>query len=382
MEVSLIDRDTLETTIGLDDMVVRNLQITEGYHELELALTSLFGSTDVRWCAFATWASKTAGRFIRGEEHPDIIRHFLAEAYPEMVHLGSMNEQLAQMPGMTPLGNSFIYETLERITNGVSAAVAAGNLKVFRELGPLFADFIQRFRASTVFDQRELDRFLATLVPGPTEEGGQGLLIRAFTHYYQARFTAEAKPRAELLLLANDLIGLHEQTRLQPEIESALEAPIALLLMEVAKLHARHTIPSPLHRAVDAVIQTVIHPLIAPLQSIWRRVATEWLTRLELPEGTLRLGETLPPLPSGGMFPATLRTIENAELRDLLTLLDRTPDRLAGSAARDWGDLGDRMNLIVDLFRSRQQDECLHRPPFTAEQVQLIRAGERPSGPL
>jgi hypothetical protein len=382
VEASLIDRQSVETTIGIGDLVVRNLQITQGYHELELAMLPLFGPMDVRWCAFATWASKTAGRFIRGEEQTDIIRHFLADAYPEMVHLGSMNEQLTRVPGMVPLGNSFIYETLERITHGVSNAVAAGNFKVFRELGPLFVDFIQRFRTSTVFDQRELDRFLATLVPGPTEEGGQGLLISAFTHYYRARFTPEAKPRAELLLLANDLVGLHEQTRLQPEIESGLEAPIALLLMEVAKLHAHHLIPSALHRAADAVIQAVIHPVIGPLQTIWRRVATEWLTRIELPEGTLRLGQTLPSLPSGSMFPAALRTIENAELRDLLALLDRTPDRLAGSAARDWGNLGDRMNLIVDLFRSRQQDERLYQPPFTAEQAQLIRAGERPLGPL
>lgn len=382
MEASLISRERVETTVGLGDMVVRNLQITQAYHELELALTPLFGPTDVRWCAFATWASKTAGRFIRGEEQVDIIRHFLAEAYPEMVHLGSMNEQLGRVPGMAPLGNSFIYETLERITNGVSAAVAAGNLKVFRELGPLFVDFTQRFRASTVFDPHELDRFLATLVPGPTEDGGQALLIRAFTHYYQARFTPEAKPRAELLLLANDLVGLHEQTRLQPEIESGLEAPIALLLMEVAKLHAHRQIPSVLHRAADAVIHAVVHPLLVPLQTIWRRVATEWLTRLELPDGTLRLGQMLPPLPSGGMFPAALRTIENADLRDLLVLLDRTPDRLAGSAARDWGNLGDRMNLIVDLFRSRQQDERLYQPPFTAEQVEYLRAGERPAGPL
>lgn len=382
MEASLIDRERVEITVGLDDMVVRNLQITQAYHELERTLTSFFGPTDVRWCAFATWASKTAGRFIRGEEHVDIIRHFLAEAYPEMVHLGSVNEQLARMSGVAPLGNTFIYETLERITNGVSAAIAAGNLKVFRELGPLFIDFILQFRASTVFDRRERDRFLATLVPGATEDGGQGLLIRAFTHYYQARFTAEAKPRAELLLLANNLVGLHEQTRLQPEIESGLEAPIALLLMEVAKRHAHHQIPSLLHRAVDAMIHTVVHPLIVPLQAIWRRVATEWLTRLELPEGIVRLGQTLPSLPSGGMFPAALRAIDNAELRDLLILLDRTPDSLTGSAARDWGNLGDRMNLIVDLFRSRQQDEHLYQPPFSAEQVALIRAGERPSGPL
>lgn len=65
-------------------------------------------------------------------------------------------------------------------------------------------------------------------------------------------------------------------------------------------------------------------------------------------------------------FPETLRTIEDPELEALLCGphgWDRTPDTTAGSAAADWTQLSDRMNFIVDLFRSRQADPNLFAPP-------------------
>lgn len=65
-----------------------------------------------------------------------------------------------------------------------------------------------------------------------------------------------------------------------------------------------------------------------------------------------------------------------------MATLDRTPNDTAGSAARDWGDLGDRMNLIVDLFRTRQQDRVLYDQPFTFMQVEALRQGQVPHGRL
>jgi hypothetical protein len=84
-------------------------------------------------------------------------------------------------------------------------------------------------------------------------------------------------------------------------------------------------------------------------------------------------------------FPATLRTIELPELRRFLDGpggWDRTPDNLTGSAARDWTKLADRMNFIVDLFRSRQSDAGLFAPPFSLGQREIIAAGQVPPGPL
>ena len=74
------------------------------------------------------------------------------------------------------------------------------------------------------------------------------------------------------------------------------------------------------------------------------------------------------------MAPDLLR-LEHPELLALMKKLDRTPDDTAGSAARDWGSLHDRMNLIVEVFRSRQQDRGLYTQPFTPKQVEAFRQG-------
>ena len=84
-------------------------------------------------------------------------------------------------------------------------------------------------------------------------------------------------------------------------------------------------------------------------------------------------------------FPETLRTIEDPELEALLCGphgWDRTPDTTAGSAAADWTQLSDRMNFIVDLFRSRQADPNLFAPPYSERQREMIASGLVPDGPL
>ncbi|MCB9155259.1 MAG: hypothetical protein H6649_14545, partial [Caldilineae bacterium] len=52
---------------ALDDPVVRNLQITQCYHDLSRAMARLTGP-GANWCTVATWASNQAGRSIRKED--------------------------------------------------------------------------------------------------------------------------------------------------------------------------------------------------------------------------------------------------------------------------------------------------------------------------
>lgn len=68
------------------------------------------------------------------------------------------------------------------------------------------------------------------------------------------------------------------------------------------------------------------------------------------------------------------------ELKALLYDIDRTPNTVVGSAARDWSDLADRMNFLADLFRSWQQESRLFLEPFTGEQAAAIRACRMPVG--
>ena len=52
---------------AMDDPVIRNLEITECYADLSRAMHDrTAGAAD--WCTFATWASRQAGRTIRGED--------------------------------------------------------------------------------------------------------------------------------------------------------------------------------------------------------------------------------------------------------------------------------------------------------------------------
>lgn len=315
---------------------LRNLWITETYHRLEVALAPHLGGIDLGWCAFGAWASKTAGRFIRGELVPELVLHWVAGA-------------------PAPLAG-----WLDRIDRRVRERVAEGNLLVFAELAPLFRGLVDVLALPLAERDAAARRLVDALRVGPTAEGGLSALRRALLAYVEAAALTRRKARSERILLANALVGFHEQARLQPAIAGAIAAPFEVL---VGGEGIRAALGAPLARRLRALL-------------------TRHFMTLALPGRDLALGADVPALTGGAMFPHDLMALDSAELRALLRVLDRTPDTTDGSAAADWSDLGDRMNYIVDLFRSRQQDLRLHQPPFTRAQLVALRAGALPSGPL
>ncbi len=106
-----------------------------------------------------------------------------------------------------------------------SDAVARGNRKVFAEIGREFARFYAACLDKTTYQAEKIALYCDQLLPGEPPDG-QRYLRQAFQAYYQALFEEDEKARIELLLLANLEIGFHEQTRLQPEINEALAAPV------------------------------------------------------------------------------------------------------------------------------------------------------------
>src|SRR5258708_6731922 len=53
----------IQNTVALDsDPILRNLKITQGYHDLSEGMT---GGGHLSWCGFASWSSKTIGQFLR-----------------------------------------------------------------------------------------------------------------------------------------------------------------------------------------------------------------------------------------------------------------------------------------------------------------------------
>jgi len=364
---------------ALADDVLRNLRITQCYHELSLAVHQVTG-IGANWCTFATWASKQAGHTIRKEDLADALRARLGIRTGQEAGLVAVVRALRD----TGVGRDarsvigLVVDALdaEAALERAAKAVATGNRMVFEEIAPGFARFLEAID--------ETGAVRAGLRAGEPPDG-QALLREAFERYRDALAEPDPRAKAECLYHANLLIGLHEQTRLQPQIAAALDAAfdsravrrrILEQLLPGTWLRVRYRIAAmfgrrpPLDDAIDALLEAVrveMHLII-----------TAATMSLELPEGrVIRLGQDI-----AGSYPASLATITSPPLVQLLSRLDPTPGSVAGSGARDWADLHDRLHLIAELFRCYHEWEPLFEPPFTAQQVTAIRAGQRPTGAL
>ena len=380
----------VEAIAALPDPVQRNLRITLAYHDLNHALAARLGYQNGNWCAFSTWASKTAGSFIRGERSFLSVQTYLEQADDVKQTLARLNQVLAwfnlnhQTMSLQP---AFLAAIIDQIIDEVASQIGCGNQLVFASIAPLFARFLETFANSTTYDEAELTRFFHKhFVPGPVGDGGQDMLMAAFRHYYEALFVTEAKARAELVLLANLYVGYHEQTRLQEAITGAMNAPLELKLA-TAPVDATHrwlqaNLPMPAAGLIWLIWQKPLRRLAQRIAADWRTIMTRWFMTIKLPAETLRLGQDVSLLETGEMFTEELRELKHPALLALLQELDGTLDSSRGSAANDWGCLRDRMNFLADFFRSRQQDGRLYQQPFCDAQVAVIRAGGIPDGPL
>ncbi len=388
-EMRLPTIEDVERIKDIADPVIRNLNITQCYHELSAELAARTG-VEANWCTFATWASKQAGQTIRKEDLARLLERRLKRS-PSAMH--ASRSVAAALPAQA--GNQFMRQpelvlqarNFTAAVDRASDAVSRGNKKVFEEIGREFARFYQ-----TCFDNQGLNRqtltgYCEAFRAGDPPEG-QEFLRHAFTHYAQALLATDAKTRAELMLLANIEIGYHEQTRLQPEIAESLDAGWITFVdfarslfrdifplhgwLQLAQLFARRLLgrPAPLDLAIQA--------LLAEVRVQLRHIITEAMMTISLPSGVvLRLGEDL-----AAGFPEPLRQITHQELRSFLAKHDHTPDSTSGSGAVDWADLPDRLHFIVDLFRCYQQQPTLFEPPFSPDQVADMRNGKVPSGRL
>lgn len=376
---------------ALADPVIRNLQITQCYYELSARLVERTGAA-ANWCTFATWASKQAGQTIRKEDLGAALQRAVTNP-PALNAVAPLPGALAAPAAPADPAEAQANATLWTLLDPnapfarASAAVARGNRKVFAEIGRVFAAFVTTCLDDAAPDAEKIRVFCAELRPGPPPDG-QEYLRRAFSHYYAALFASDEKMRAEQLFFANLAIGFHEQTRLQPEIVAALDAPIpdpqhlaaqlgaALLpyprLVALPWLYLRRLLGRPL------LVERAAAGAVARARDLAHLLVTEHLMTLTVAGGAfLRLGHDLK-----APYPATLARIDDAELNALLAAIDPTPDSVAQSGAVDWGDLGERLHFIADMFRCYQATPLLLEPPFSAPQVAELKRGKLPSGNL
>jgi hypothetical protein len=419
---TVLQSPSIEEIAGDDaNPILRNLRITLAYYDLSQRLAARTGGDVINWCSMACWSSKSVGTYIRSEELPPELRAVLASH-------ADVNARITEAaPGAAA---DDAADHLERVAREVLADVSQyliiGNKIVFAEVGSVFNAFADRFPANAPRDDEALEEFVATLSPGDAQpdrvtmdpstrtlgtaqQGGQGWLASAARHYYEAAFTPDPKSRAELVLLGNGEIGMHEQTRLDPYLAGSLDASVAdvvsnrwktALLDRVVDTEARGRL--------EARLTEILSELAPKLAAAFQDIATRTMMSLQLPGQLVHMGRDLRGPVGSPLYPPIVEDLQNQTLRDVFqrfSCLDTVVPHAAGlagrlrqigeeieedvdgpigfgTAASDWTSYPERMRFILPLFRSRHQTMSLLGKPFTDDQIGSIRQGIVPPGPL
>lgn len=338
----------IDRAVDEPDPILGNLLITVAHDDLSRALLAALGpDAGANFHSWAVWGSKKAGETIRFEDtrgvrHGTWLVSGLTAVATGALTIGFGGLEFAPIAALLTILVAATPPLLLhwRLTRS-RAALLHGNRIVLDDIGRVTARYVTSFPPGPVPGSHAFDRFLSSVPPGHANTGGQALLRRAFSAYHAARLNPDLDQKHEATLLANCCAILHEHLRLQPHIRRSM--PLAL-----------------------------------------RRSLTMRSLRFRLGSSVLSVGADVTTL-SGQAFPDTLRQLDNPELVAFLTGQDgwdRTPDSLNDSAAGDWSVLHDRMNFIVDLFRSRHLSPDVVAPPFTGDQTRAIRSGRVPFGAL
>lgn len=374
-----VDAEEVSRVAALADPVVRNVWITQVYAGLGARMQRAIGSDDHTWCGFAVWASATAGQSIRRQELPWNIVAILGASDNRQDDIDALNRRfrLLRALKLAPfVEHVHVLRTFDGAIDSVADHIGHGNALVFGELAPLFVAFLELVEDGDPrgISEAELDAALDAAAARPIEPG----VRLAFACYLRACATTDPRERAWAVLAANVLAVAHEQRRLQDDIAAAIDAGLFSAEHVVAELLPRWAPAG----AIRLIASLARRPVEALVRTAWDDVATELLMTLRVPGAALRLCHTLPPLAGGRRFPADLSELGDSDDARVFAGWDRTHGSGRHVGARDWVAIGERMNFIVNLFRSRQQDTTLAAAPFTATQLEQLRAGHLPSPPL
>ena len=371
---------------ALPDPVNRNLQITACYRMLSAAFANRTGIV-ANWCTFATWASKQAGVTIRAEDLQRKLENALTTDPEVQEILSELIRHSKKLGEVTALHKSAIKKLVETVQKKASNAVARGNKKVFEEIGLQFARFMETCPAGNTYNESSVINFCNGLRPGDPPDG-QEYLKKAFTLYYKAFFENDQKAKDELILLANILIGFHEQTRLQPEIRESLNAAsvdpkevkdyLTDLILERKNIRGKIMYFFSWILGKTGLFKKAVDTLVTAAERLMRMVITRHLMTLTLPPNKIiELSEDLI-----APFPENLKTIKNTNVVEMLQRLRPTPDTIDGAGCKDWSELKERIHFIANLFRCYHETKDLFDDAFTADQLVVIESGGIPEGRL
>jgi hypothetical protein len=367
--------------------------------------------SNANWFNFATWATVTVNRDLSLRRTPSGVDRLLP---------GRLRKSL------TPLMFNLKASDGQRVSRALSwgqRLVFVSTTLIF--LGRLHPETIARLQSDPSEEERLRDSAFEHVLSlgrwGSLDylDPDRHLTVvwQAFGHYAQAAtFSAQIRERrrgdsdsgslqrlyalrSRSILFANLMISAVEQDILHQAVgETINQVPerFTSALTDGATRWGERLAGVP--RQVTALeFPFQIAPIAKSITEAWARFMTSQILVVMLPSETLRLGKDVPPRSAiAPLFPPDLNDLSslpkgpamqsgasddarlNESVFNLVASFDRSLGDGRGSAARDWRRYDDRLNWIVNMMRSRQQDRSLWWSPYSVEDQKRILAGQLP----
>jgi hypothetical protein len=331
-------RRWLDDIVAIDDPATANRAITGAHDRLSVALDAVLGpESGANFHTWAVWGSREAGRTIERRDIPGLGWRVALFGAAIGATLGALLFGVVGGLVASFTFGWFAAIVARRELAQARRAISHGNRIVLDEIGGVTARFVARCARGGA---DPLESFLDTLRPGATSSGGQDLLRGAFAAYDRARDELDPCRRHQLVFAGNCLAVWHEHVRLQRDISAALP-------------------------------------------HLLRRPITRRLLHFSVGPEPLHVGQDLTPL-EGDAWPSTLANLEVPVAVAVVTAMrdcTRLPDQLESSAAADWTVLHERMNYIVDLFRSRHLMVGVFDAPYLVASPDPVGGGSSTEDP-
>src|SRR5262249_7759627 len=160
----LVNPDDVRRVVALDAQpLLRNLLITQGYHDVSQMLRARTGGADINWCTLGSWASKTAGGGIPDEQHPAGVRPPPPRSPPCPRAPPPLQRSLPQDTAAPPCD---VLAIARAILHDCATYIMTGNTIVYAELAQCCADFVHTLGGDRVPDSAKLAAFQARYTEG------------------------------------------------------------------------------------------------------------------------------------------------------------------------------------------------------------------------